>query len=178
MTLVTPIKRGGHRGRAFAFISDRPVTRIETGMDAAFAGFDNQPVRVRTLDSFCREQGIDRIDFLRCDIEGAEILLLDGGEETIAAHRPVMMIEVHPIFLAERFGRSADELWRRLSDLDYAMFHLHDGELVQAPGFFDEPWRDYFCVPLTRLREFELTPGDEGVDRTPVLPDSAGSEAR
>lgn len=162
MTLVTPIKRNGRRGRAFAFISAAPVTHAHTGADADFIGFENRPVAVRTLDSFCVEQDIRRIDFLRCDIEGAEILMLDGGEATIARDLPVMMIEVHPDFLRERFGRSAGEVWRRLTDLDYRMFYLHEGKLAEATRFFDEPWRDYFCVPRRRLHEFDLaTPEGE-----------------
>ena len=44
-------------------------------MDAGFTGFENQSVQVRTLDTFFSERGIQRIDFLRCDIEGAEILM-------------------------------------------------------------------------------------------------------
>ena len=156
MTLVTPIKRNGHRGRAFAYISDQPVTQVNTGMDARFIGFEYQPVLVRTLDTFCDEKNIQKLDFLRCDIEGGEILMLDGGEATIARHRPVIMLEVHPFFLAERFERSADELWHRLTDLDYMMFYLHEGELVRAAQFIHERWRDYFCVPRTRVDEFGL----------------------
>ena len=155
-TLVTPIKQNGHRGRAFAFINDQPLAEANTDWDAQFIGFENQPVAVRTLDSFCAAHGIDHIEFLRCDIEGAEILMLDGGEATIARDRPVIMIEVHPIMLVERFGRSADEVWRRLTALEYSMFYLHEGALTATDRFFDEPWRDYFCVPMTRLDEFGL----------------------
>ena len=154
--LVTPIKHGRHAGRAFAFISDKPVVEAVADCDARFVRFENEPVRVKTLDTFCVEQGLPRLDFLRCDIEGAEILALAGGHETIARDRPVIMLEVHPIFLAERFESSADEVWRLLTDLDYHMFYLSEGELVQAARFFDEPWRDYFCVPRARLAEFDM----------------------
>ncbi len=154
--LVTPIKRGRHAGRAFAFISDKPVVEASADCDAGFVRFENEPVHVKTLDTFCVEQGLPRLDFLRCDIEGAEILALAGGHETIARDRPVIMLEVHPIFLAERFESSADEVWRLLADLDYHMFYLSEGELVKAVRFFDEPWRDYFCVPRARLAEFDM----------------------
>ena len=156
MTLVTPIKHNRRRGRAFAYISDQPVTKVSTGMDASFIGFENQSVQVRTLDTFCSERGIQRIDFMRCDIEGAEILVLDGGEATIARHQPVIMLEVHPLFLAERFGRSADELWHRLTNLGYVMFYLDNRVLVRATQFFHENWRDYFCLPRARINEFGL----------------------
>lgn len=156
VTLVTPIKTSGHRGRAFAFISDRPVMRASNEWDRGFSGFENRPVPLRTLDTFCSEHGISRLDFLRCDIEGAEILMLDGGMATIARERPVIMMEVHPIFLAERFGRSADEVWQRLTDLDYHVYAVCDDALTPAGKFFDEPWRDYFFVPGERRAAYGL----------------------
>ena len=82
--------------------------------------------------------------------------MFDGGEATISRLKPIIMLEVHPIFLAERFGRSADELWYRLTRLNYVMYYLKDGDLVRGTQFFHEKWRDYFCVPHARLSEFGL----------------------
>ena len=91
--LVTPIKHGRHAGRAFAFISDKPVVEAVADWDARFVRFENEPVRVKTLDTFCVEQGLPRLDFLRCDIEGAEILALAGpATETICSRPPVIML--------------------------------------------------------------------------------------
>lgn len=160
--LVTPIKANGHRGRAFAFISETPINAPSTEWDSRFTGFENRPVQRRTLDGFCKENGITRIDFLRCDIEGAEILLLDGGLATIADERPVIMMEIHPVFIAQRFGRSAEEIWQQLADLDYRVFAVVDGGLQSVDHFFDEPWRDYFFVPAERLGTYGLSeqPGE------------------
>lgn len=160
--LVTPIKKNGHRGRAFAYISNNTPAPGDDGWDGRFIGFEHRPVALRSLDSFCREQGLTGIDFLRCDIEGAEILMLDGGTETLARDRPAIMMEVHPIFLAERFGRSHEEIWQRLAALDYRIFYLRDGALAQTDHFLEEPWRDYFCVPAERLGLYGLAPDQPG----------------
>lgn len=156
VTLVTPIKANGHRGRAFAFISEAPLEEAASEWDRRFVGFENEPVPLMTLDSFCAAKAIGRVDFLRCDIEGAEILMLDGGRTTLARDRPVIMMEVHPFFLAQRFGRSAAEVWDCLAGQDYHMFYLRDGALAATDGFFEEPWRDYFCVPAERLADYGL----------------------
>ncbi len=93
VTLVTPIKLNGHRGRAFAFISAGPIEEASSEVDRRFVGFENETVPLMSLDSFCRAEAFGRIDFLRCDIEGAEILMLDGGRATLARDRPVIMME-------------------------------------------------------------------------------------
>lgn len=40
-------------------------------------------VKIRSLDSFAAERGIERVDFLFTDIEGAERDLIEGGRETL-----------------------------------------------------------------------------------------------
>jgi len=42
-----------------------------------------------TLDSF----HLPRLDFLKIDVEGMELDVLEGGSETIVQHKPVLMIE-------------------------------------------------------------------------------------
>lgn len=50
-----------------------------------------------TLDSFAREKGLDRIDFIKMDIEGAEELALKGGLEMIKKFRPKLSISSYHI---------------------------------------------------------------------------------
>lgn len=40
-------------------------------------------VQTDTLDNFCRERGIDRIDFVHMDVQGAEHLVLSGAAATL-----------------------------------------------------------------------------------------------
>lgn len=55
----------------------------------------SQWLRVRSLDSFIAERGIDRIDWLKLDVEGAELAVLKGAVETLRRHRPKLLIECH-----------------------------------------------------------------------------------
>jgi FkbM family methyltransferase len=43
-----------------------------------------ETVRIETLDGFCRDHGIDRIDFLKMDVEGHELSVLAGAEGLLA----------------------------------------------------------------------------------------------
>ena len=47
---------------------------------------------MRTLDSF----KLDNVSFIKIDVEGAELLVLKGAEETIKRNKPVMLIEMNP----------------------------------------------------------------------------------
>jgi len=45
-----------------------------------------------TLDDYVREQRIDRVDFIKADIEGAERQLLRGAREVLKNHKPALAI--------------------------------------------------------------------------------------
>jgi hypothetical protein len=59
-------------------------------------------VQVRTLSSVIREQGITSVDFLKVDVEGGEISVLEGIEEM---HWPIfkqVAVETHDAQLREQ----------------------------------------------------------------------------
>ncbi|HEY0077495.1 MAG TPA: FkbM family methyltransferase [Pyrinomonadaceae bacterium] len=49
-------------------------------------------VPARTLDSWMKETGLSHIDMLKIDVEGAEEIVLDGMQETLADARPSYII--------------------------------------------------------------------------------------
>lgn len=56
-----------------------------------FGGQIPVTVPVERLDDLCAREAIDRIDFVKIDVEGAELQVLKGGRKVIAAHRPLML---------------------------------------------------------------------------------------
>ena len=50
-----------------------------------------------TLADLVRSHGIERVDFIKIDIEGSELLVLLGAGEFLARHRPRLIIEPHYI---------------------------------------------------------------------------------
>lgn len=48
-----------------------------------------------TLDDLVKSKGLNRVNFLKMDIEGAELNALLGAEETIRKHRPKLAISVY-----------------------------------------------------------------------------------
>jgi len=53
-------------------------------------------IPVKKLDTFLNSIGIEKIDFLRMDIEGSELNLFEGAKNTIKNSKPMIQFEFHP----------------------------------------------------------------------------------
>lgn len=51
-------------------------------------------VKTERLDDFFVREGIRKLDFIKCDVEGAELFVLKGGLETIKQHKPILFVEM------------------------------------------------------------------------------------
>jgi FkbM family methyltransferase len=61
---------------------------IDSRIDPDGVGSIRKMIPVTTLDDFCAREAIERIDFIKMDIEGAEELALRGAGEVIRRFRP------------------------------------------------------------------------------------------
>lgn len=64
--------------------------------------FPRVAVPLRTLDGIRKNLGIDRLDFIKLDIEGHEDKFLAGAAATIAKFRPVMLVEINDPYYRRR----------------------------------------------------------------------------
>ena len=65
--------------------------------DAANAAMheDGAPVAALSLDDFCMQHGLARVDFIKMDIEGAETRALEGARRIIKEHAPKMAVSAY-----------------------------------------------------------------------------------
>lgn len=98
LTNVVTLRRALHSGDGELYISSDSHFAEGTVVDAV----GGESVRACSLDSLCEEFGIDRIDLLKLNIEGAEADALDGMEASWRVVRNVI-ISCHD-FLADRGG--------------------------------------------------------------------------
>lgn len=78
---------------------------------------------VLPLDEFC--QSFAKLDFIKMNIEGAELSALRGAQKTIERLRPQFMIEINRK-ACERFGYSPDEIFLFFKKLGYQFFQVGD----------------------------------------------------
>src|SRR4029077_20552205 len=87
-------------------------------------------VALTTLDAVVAALGLDRVDFIKADIEGWELRLLTGGLDTLRRFRPCLLLEFAEEHLA-RAGDRLDDAFAFLEELGYAAYELvPGGELV------------------------------------------------
>ena len=75
-------------------------------------------VEVRRLDDWAEEIDLDRLDFMKLDLEGAEPLALEGAAQTLSKHLPSIHLELSPSFMKD-FGCSVENLKETLEKIGY-----------------------------------------------------------
>jgi FkbM family methyltransferase len=83
-------------------------------------------VEIRRLDDFWSEWG-GRIDFIKCDVEGAELFVFEGGLQAIES-RPVIFCEMLRKWSA-KFDYHPDAIISLLAKKGYKCFAVDDGRL-------------------------------------------------
>jgi FkbM family methyltransferase len=83
--------------------------------------------KVRTLDDYTTETRVS-VDFIKCDVEGAELLVFKGGVETIQRDLPIVFSEILRKWSA-KFGYNPNEIFTFFSSLGYRAFTLHGTRL-------------------------------------------------
>jgi FkbM family methyltransferase len=98
-------------------------------------------IRIKRLDDWLDSRGLVKVDFIKLDVEGAELSVLQGSERLLGRHpRPVVLVEVQDI-RTQPWGYRANEIIQYLCRRGYKWFRLlNDGlleELDLAPEEFD-----------------------------------------
>lgn len=121
--MSVPVGRhGGHvTGRSFLANHTSGI-----GSNAEFAGQEEVSVEVDTLDGLVKRAGLRRLDFIKIDVEGGELAVLRGGEQTIAEFRPAMLIEIEARHIT-RYQHSAEDVVTWLTSRGYTMHTWQDG---------------------------------------------------
>ena len=158
--LNVPRKASGHLGRAYAVIGEMARGSEEILATKNDTEFVRQKTRVISLDSIMAMFDLDRVDFIRCDIEGAECLMIEGGKKAIETYRPAFLIEIHPFSLERNFGRDPQGVLDFFLAQGYEAWRLddEDAELISVRTLDTKRrWRDYFLVHPSRAGD--LPPG-------------------
>jgi FkbM family methyltransferase len=103
----------------------------------AEATVEQRSVETRCLDELVPEKG--RIDFIKLDIEGAELKALQGAEKLLAKARPTLLLEFQRT-AAPYFECSPNEMFDFLTRAGYKIWSLEQWLTGQPPLKLNKLW--------------------------------------
>jgi FkbM family methyltransferase len=152
---VIPCALGKKRGVVQLVLREDFVSGADTGNasiaidDGRDAMFRTLNVEMRTLDEVC-EALETRVDVIRMDIEGSEIDLLQGGEQTVRRCSPIIVGEFNEWFLQRRSWAWPD-VHKYLDALGYAVFYRRRGRWTLIGARPIARRGDVLCVPRNKI---------------------------
>ena len=96
------------------------------------AGVTASPIEVeaKPLDQVVAEERLERVDFIKIDVEGSELDVLDGMQDTVRRFKPIIFMEINTWALIAWRNLTPRTLLNRFIELCPRAFSFTDGELV------------------------------------------------
>ena len=113
-TLTTPLKRNGDVRYGLARVAE---------VAGEGPGAMQETVVVMTLDDLVEGLGLERVDFIKVDIEGHEAAFIEGAQRTLVRFLPVLVME-HEEGMLSRPGSDGERLRDRMIGMGYQPHRL------------------------------------------------------
>lgn len=84
--------------------------------------------QANTIDNYMAENGIAQLDFIKCDVEGAELMVYKGGKDTFEKHKPIIFTEMLRKWAA-KFNYHPNDIIAFFGQFGYNCYTAHDGKL-------------------------------------------------
>ncbi len=126
-------------------------------IERAFSGVPCDRIEVKTacLD----EYRLTNISFMKIDVEGHELAVLDGADETLRANRPVLLVEIEQ----RHIKRDIYDEFAAIELRDYKGMFFLNGRLNSLEQFRREvhqPGGDRLDAPETYVINFVFVPSE------------------
>ena len=145
---------GAESGEADLFLADGANDWCNSLRRPAESAGQTVRVQVRRLDDVVSQLGLSRLDFIKMDVEGAELDALRGATRILSgAARPVVLAEVYDIRTGP-WGYAAREIVRFLAALNYRWFAVHEDGTLELVSVEQNSYdANLVAVPSERQNE-------------------------
>jgi len=106
-------------------------------------------IPLSTLDDYCSEHKIESVAFIKCDVEGHEAEVVEGGMGVLTRDRPALLIECHDELASE------SRMFDQLAALGYRAHFFYRRNLVPLSKWddvrdqIDKVFLNYVFLPPT-----------------------------
>lgn len=90
---------------------------------------------------------IDRIDYIKCDIEGYEATVFQEIKGLIIQHQPIIQIEIDP--------KNEKEMGDYFKELNYLQYGISNFKVVRDYEMKQQEQGDFLFIPASKQAEFE-----------------------
>ncbi|MDE7313118.1 MAG: FkbM family methyltransferase [Eubacterium sp.] len=97
---------------------------------------DKVPCEVHVLDLWCKEHQIERIDFIKIDVEGNEKYVLEGAGHVLAEYKPMVYCELLRKH-ARRFGYHPNDVIGYMKNMGYDCVVINNGSVIRIDAVDD-----------------------------------------
>jgi FkbM family methyltransferase len=128
-----------------------PFALSEQAFNSSLAGQDGSTpariiqVEVVPVDDIVQSAGLQRVDIIKIDVEGAEGPVLRGAQGTLHRSRPLLILEIDRQ-RETAFGDYPEALMRSLREVEYDLYSLQGWRLV-ALGESAPEYGNLVCIP-------------------------------
>ena len=116
-------------------------------ISANSVNYNSLEINAETLDNILEENG-SRVDFIKCDAEGAELLVFQGSKASIKKFLPTIMCEISGGH--KKYGYTTEDVFNFFWDRDYYSYILKNNALVKCNGF-QRGFPNYFFIHSTKI---------------------------
>lgn len=95
---------------------------------------DSEIIPSINLDTFLNQQQIEKVHFIKCDVEGHEAAVINGGMRLFTKHKPILYIEIVNKW-AKRYGNSSEEIISKILGLGYKCYELTENSIDEITNF-------------------------------------------
>ena len=107
-------------------------------------------VKTNTLDNLLI--GLDKTDIMKIDVEGAELMVLNGGKTILKNFKPMLILEFSDENFTGEFGVSTTDLVALLKELNYVVYIIKKGGLDKWDESKKYPsWYNVACIHETKI---------------------------
>jgi len=129
VTFAVPVQQSGAFSAGQAYIGSRDDDHAGKEKQVRWSSTREIEAEIVRLDDFLPP--IDKLPFVKIDIEGAELLCLRGAEKLFDSHLPTTVCEINPWFL-DGFGLKLNDLTEFFFDRGYKLYFYDRSRLREV----------------------------------------------